>query len=235
MHTRTRTHICNLVLEPIHHVDENHVRCEYHDKHSYTKMTSRRGSRMISKAERRPERHRRDYMGRVHVHTLLSGFSRIFPSLSMSSLISTRIHSRPLPPAISSFPLHDEHVARRLHPHLDRFYLLLPFRKAIFSRRHSRIAVQAVVLKADYQETRVFRPQQQEALLFTDTNGISCRKTLIYGGLMRFSFAATTAFPSESCSSVLSRYPNRVSPPFIVENNFATRALRRKRKLQPRS
>jgi len=124
------------------------VRCEYHDKHSYTKMTSRRGSRMISKAERRPERHGRDYMGRVHVYTLLSALSRIFPSLSMSSLISTRIHSRPLPPAISSFPLHDEHVARRLHPHLDRFYLLLPFRKAIFNRRHSRIAVQAVALKA---------------------------------------------------------------------------------------
>lgn len=36
-------------------------------------------------------RHRRDYMGRVHVHTLLSALPRIFPSLPVSS----DLHLRP--------------------------------------------------------------------------------------------------------------------------------------------
>jgi len=162
---------------------------------------------MISKAERRPERHRRDYMGRVHVYTLLSAFSRIFPSLSTSSLISTRIHSRPLPPAISSFPLHDEHVARRLHPHLDRFYLLLPFRKAIFNRRHSRIVVQAVALKA------VIRKRERSVLNnkkhYCSQNGISCRKTLVHRGLMRFSFRRPPSLLNPArARAILSRYPN---------------------------
>lgn len=119
------------------YVYENHVhRNAMTGIHSSMKMTPRRGSRMISKAERRLEKHRRDYMGRVHVYTLLSALPRIFPSLPVSS--DLRLHSF----SSSSFcyfflPLHIWRARRAQFtstPPTD--YLLLPFRKTIFNRQH---------------------------------------------------------------------------------------------------
>lgn len=109
---------CFLHLWNLSYVYENHVqRDAMTGIRSSMKMTPRRGSRMISKAERRLEKHRRDYMGRVHVYTLLSVLLKIFPSLPVSS--DLRLH----PFSSSSFcyfflPLYDERVAHSLHPHL---------------------------------------------------------------------------------------------------------------------
>lgn len=106
---------------------------------SSMEMTPRCGSRMISKAERRLERHRRDYMGRVHVYTLLSALPRIFPSLPVSS--DLRLH----PFSSSSFcyfflPLYDERVAHSLHPHLRP--IICCFRsERLFSTDNIRIQI----------------------------------------------------------------------------------------------
>lgn len=119
------------------YVYENHVhRNAMTDIHSM-KMTPRRGSRMISKAERRLEKHRRDYMGRIHIYTLLSALSPEYFHLFLSLPIFACIHSRLLPSAISFSPyIYD--WARRAQftstPPTD--YLLLPFQKTIFNRQH---------------------------------------------------------------------------------------------------
>jgi len=106
---------------------------------SSMKMTSRHGSRMISKAERRLERHRRNYMGRVHIYTLLSALPRIFPSL----LVSFDLCLHPF--SSSSFcyfflPLYDERVAHSLHPHLRP--IICCFRsERLFSTDNIRIQI----------------------------------------------------------------------------------------------
>lgn len=113
-----------LRLRNLSYVYENHVqRNAMTGIRSSMKMTPRCGSRMISKAERRLERHRRDYMGRVHVYTLLSALPRIFPSLPVSS--DLRLH----PFSSSSFcyfflPLYDERASRTVYIHTsDRLFV----------------------------------------------------------------------------------------------------------------
>lgn len=107
-----------LRLRNLSYVYENHVqRNAMTGIRSSMKMTRRCGSRMISKAERRLERHRRDYMGRVHVYTLLSALPRIFPSLPVSS--DPHLHPFSFSSSCYFFlPLYDERVAHSLHPHL---------------------------------------------------------------------------------------------------------------------
>lgn len=104
------------------------------------KMTSRRGSRMISKAERRLERHRRDYMGRVHVYTHVRTRSPEYFHLFVSLPIFACIHSRPLPSAISFSPSPNMTSARRAQFTSTPRPIICCFRsEGLFSTRwHSR-------------------------------------------------------------------------------------------------
>lgn len=126
-----------LRLWNLSYVYENHVqRNAMTGIRSSMKMTRRCGSRMIFKAERRLEKHRRDYMGRVH---RIYSPKRTPQNISISSCLfrSTLASILVLFLLVFLYP----HIwrARRAQftstPLTD--YLLLPFRKTIFNRRHS--------------------------------------------------------------------------------------------------
>lgn len=132
MWKRSFLHLWNLS-----YVYENHVqRNAMTGIRGSMKMTPRRGSRMIFKAERRLERHRRDYMGRVHVYTLLKHTPQ---NISISSCLFRSSLASILVLFLQLFLSPPIWQARRAQftstPPTD--YLLLPFRRTIFNRRHS--------------------------------------------------------------------------------------------------
>lgn len=101
------------------------------------------------------------YGARPRIYTLLSALPRIFPSLPVSSDLLLHPFSSssfcyfffPL----SSLPplVYDEHVARSLHPHLDRLFVASVPKETIFNRRHSYVIIQGV-LKQTYRKRNIF-------------------------------------------------------------------------------
>lgn len=129
---------------------ENHV-CPQQNAMTSTrscmKMTSRRGSRMISKAERRLEASSGLYGARPRTHSSKRTPQEYF-HLFLSPPIFTCVHPRPRPSAISfSSPPHRmTSPSRAVYIHTSTDYLLLPFRRTIFNRRHiSYVAFKSVL------------------------------------------------------------------------------------------